>query len=553
MSNSRSTTAPRRWSRFWLPAAFVVVLTAEDCGCADLFQPALESVQATLQVSPDTLAGFPGQTVRTTVRMTSTLGRDRLLTLSTREGSDLTATFAPGQLSDASPSAEMVIAIPSSTPPGDRLLLSRVAARFQGQGDASATFSSTAYVRVLTPPSITASIDPSGITVVRGGTGSATLSVTRNGNYTGDLSVQVAGLPAGVSVSGTTIGTGTRATVAFTVPLSAPVGVAVLQFTVSGAGVASQTVPFALLIADPPGFTLAAATASQTITQGTTGDGVGVSVTRQGGFGGAITLSVTGLPTGVTAAFTQPGVGSSGLMVLTAAATAAKGTYPLTLRANASGLPERTAQFSLIVAEPAGFTLSPETQSQLVTAGTTASPVRVDVTRQGGFAGSVALAVGPLPAGVTVATTAPGTGTSGSFAVTASPTAVVGRHELFIVGTASGVREQAVPFVLIVAAAPTVSLALNAPTQFTSTRGGSSSVTIGVFRTGWTGAVSLQVSGAPSGMTASMVPASTTNNFSFLELRIGDNMALGTYPLQISGTGANGTSATATVNVIVQP
>lgn len=327
----------------------------------------------------------------------------------------------------------------------------------------------------------------------------------------------------------------------------------VLQFTVRGTGVAPQTVPFTLLIADPPGFTLSTAAASQTITQGTTGDGVGVAITRQGGFGGAVTLSVGGLPAGVTASFTQPGVSSSGLVVFTAAATAAKGTYALTLRATASGLPDRTTPFALTVAEPSGFTLSPETQSQLVTAGTTAAPVRVGVTRQGGFSGSVALAVAPLPAGVSVATTAPGTGTQGSFAFTASATAAAGRYEMFVVGTASGVREQEVPFALIVAAAPTVSLTLSAPSSLQPTRGGSTSASIGVFRAGWTGAVSLQVTGAPSGMTARMVPASTTTNSAFLELSLGGTVPLGPHTLLIRATGAIGTTATATVIVNVQP
>lgn len=54
-------------------------------------------------------------------------------------------------------------------------------------------------------------------------------------------------------------------------------------------------------------------------------------------------------------------------------------------------------------------------------------------------------------------------------------------------------------------------------------------------------------------MTATMVPASTTANFTVLRLAIGTGVGVGTYSLQIQATGANGTTAAARTEVVVQP
>jgi hypothetical protein len=88
--------------------------------------------------------------------------------------------------------------------------------------------------------------------------------------------------------------------------------------------------------AGTPGFTVAAAPAALTVNQGANGTST-ITVASQNSFSAATTLSVTGLPTGVTAAFgtnpvTPPANGTAtSVLTFTASATAATGTATVTV------------------------------------------------------------------------------------------------------------------------------------------------------------------------------------------------------------------------------
>jgi hypothetical protein len=176
----------------------------------------------------------------------------------------------------------------------------------------------------------------------------------------------------------------------------------------------------------------------------------------------------------------------------------------------------------------------------------------VTVTRQGGFAGAVTLAVDGLPAGATAAITQPGTGTTGSVGFTVGAQVPAATYPLTLRATGTGVTAQSLPFELIVSPAAAPELRLSAPVSLTPAQGGSVETSIGILRTGWTGSVALTVSGVPSGMTASLVPASTTGSSATLRLAIG-NTPVGTYTLVVRGTGENGLVATANIAVQVVP
>ena len=87
---------------------------------------------------------------------------------------------------------------------------------------------------------------------------------------------------------------------------------------------------------------------------------------RDSGFTGAVTLSVSGLPTGATGNFSpNPATGSSTLTVSATASTPA-GTFPLTIT-GVSGSLTHTATVSLVVNVP-DFSLSATPPSQTVAA-----------------------------------------------------------------------------------------------------------------------------------------------------------------------------------------
>src|SRR5205807_1202192 len=127
-----------------------------------------------------------------------------------------------------------------------------------------------------------------------------------------------------------------------------------------------------------------------TVTQGTSGNST-VSVNALNGFTGSVTLSASGLPSGVTASFgTNPTTGSS-VLTLTAAATATTGAATVTVT-GVSGSLTHTTTIALTVNAVAtpDFSLSASPASLTVKQGTSGSST-VTVTPSGGFTGSVSL------------------------------------------------------------------------------------------------------------------------------------------------------------------
>ncbi len=104
----------------------------------------------------------------------------------------------------------------------------------------------------------------------------------------------------------------------------------------------------------PPDFTVSASPSSRTVVQGV-GTSYTATVTPTNGFGAAVALSVSGLPTGAGGTFSPTSVGGSGsstLSVTTAVSTPA-GAYTLTITGT-SGALVRTTTVALIVNPVAG-------------------------------------------------------------------------------------------------------------------------------------------------------------------------------------------------------
>ena len=125
------------------------------------------------------------------------------------------------------------------------------------------------------------------------------------------------------------------------------------SFGAAGSALGSgQLVVYGLLPAPNPDFSLSAAAGSVGVAQGASA-GTSVTVTPANGFTGSVTLSASGLPSGVTAAFgTNPTTGSSTL-TFTASATAATGTRTVTITGTSGSL-SHTATLALTVSAASG-------------------------------------------------------------------------------------------------------------------------------------------------------------------------------------------------------
>jgi uncharacterized membrane protein len=197
------------------------------------------------------------------------------------------------------------------------------------------------------------------------------------------------------------------------------------------------------------------------------------------------------------------------------------------------------------------FTLAASPTSVSVTQGSTASST-ISTSISGGFNSAVSLTVSGLPSGVTAVfnpapIAAPGSGSS-TITFTASSTAAIGTANVTIMASGGGVTRTTTIALTVKSSAQADFTIADSPASITVRRGttGTSTVTIGALN-GFTGTVSLSVSGQPSRVTPTLSPTSVSGSgSSTLSVRVGSRATTGTRTLTITGTSG---SLTHTVNL----
>src|SRR5712692_1645024 len=246
-------------------------------------------------------------------------------------------------------------------------------------------------------PSFTLSALPTSLTFLQGASGSTTITINPLNGFSGNVNLTVSGLPSGVSAS---FGTN-PATTSSLLTLSATGTATTGTFTVTVAGASGSlgsTVTITLTVNPAGDYTLSASPSSLSVIQGTNGTST-ITVTPQNGFNGSVSLSASGLPSGVTASFNPSSTASTSTLTLTASNTAALGTFSVTVTGVSGGL-SHTTSLSLTVTPPPTFALSASPSSLTVTQGASGAST-ITVTPQNGFNGSVSLSASGLPSGVT--------------------------------------------------------------------------------------------------------------------------------------------------------
>jgi uncharacterized membrane protein len=379
------------------------------------------------------------------------------------------------------------------------------------------------------------------VNIGQGNSGNSFVSVLPQYGFTGSVTFSVAGLPSGVTALWTPNPTSGNGTLILSASSSAKVGQ--YNLTITGvSGSLTQTTPLTLGIFAPT-FSLSTFS-SVSLGQGTSGIAY-VYETPQYGFSGNVNLAVSGLPNGVTASFSpNPSTGFS-VLTLQASSTATLGQYTLTITGT-SGALTQTTTLSLGVFVPS-FTLF-NVGSITIGPGSSGSSF-VEVNAVNGFSGNVNLSVTGLPSGVTASFSPNPTTFSSTLTLTASSTTPVGQYTLMVTGT-SGTQTSS--------AALTLNVSI--PT-FTISSGGSVTVgqgtSVGTFvnvssQNGFGGNVNFSVAGLPSGVTASFSPNPTTY-FSTLTLTASSTVALGQYPLTITGTSGSMTTTTSLTLIVSVP
>jgi subtilase family serine protease len=314
-----------------------------------------------------------------------------------------------------------------------------------------------------TTPSFTLSDSPSSLSITQGSSGTSTISVTDVGGFSGSVTLAASGLPSGVTAAfGTNPTTGTSV-LTLTASSTATTGSSTVTITgTSGSLTATTTLALTVSATATPNFTISAAPASLTVTQGSSGAST-ITITSTGGFSSATTLSASGLPSGVTAAFsTNPvtpaanGTATSTL-TLTASATATTGAATVTITGTSGSLTHSTTVALTVNASSAtkNFTLSLSPSSFTVDERGSVSTT-LTVTSQGGFNSAVDLSVNEFPSGVSATASAnpvtpPANGsTTVTLTWSASRRAPTGTTTIELIGT-SGSLTNEIPVTITVA------------------------------------------------------------------------------------------------------
>jgi len=304
---------------------------------------------------------------------------------------------------------------------------------------------------------------------------------------------------------------------------------------------------------DPIGdFGLTISPPTQSVNQGQN-IGLGVTVSSSGGFTALVNLNVSGLPPGATATFDPNSVQGSGLSslgILTAPNTPG-GTYTITVTGNAGPLVHTASAAVTILVPDFSLSASPTSRTILVgqstSYGITFSPVN-------NYSGTVNFTVSGLPAGAGATFNPASLSSAGStsLAITTSNATPPGVYPLTVTGS-DGTLTHSISINLEVDAVPAADFTISAPASITVKRNSSGSETVTISAVnGFTGVVSLSVSGLPSLVTASFAPASVTNSgTSSLTFTVDHRATQGVYHINVTGTSGllvHSTPVTLTVN-----
>ena len=313
-------------------------------------------------------------------------------------------------------------------------------------------------------PSFTLAASPSSVTITQGGTGgTSTISVTDLGGFSGSVTLAASGLPSGVTASFGTNPTTSTSTLTLTASSTATTGTATVTITgTSGSLTAKTTVALTVNSAASPNFSVSASPASVTVTQGSNGTST-ITVTSTGGFNSATTLSASGLPSGVTAAFSTNPVSppangtATSTLTLTASSTATVGAATVTITGT-SGSTSHSTTIALTVNASSGtknFTLSLSPSSFTIDERGSVTTT-LTVTSVNGFNSAVDLSVNEFPSGVSATAssnpvTPPANGKA-TVTITWSATrrAPTGTTTIELIGT-SGSLSNSIPVTITVA------------------------------------------------------------------------------------------------------
>jgi subtilase family serine protease len=202
-----------------------------------------------------------------------------------------------------------------------------------------------------TQPGYSISASPGSVSVAQGGDGSSTITSTVTGGFDSAVSLTASGQPSGVTVSFSPTSITGSGTSSMSIAVASTVTAGTYAITVTGtSGSTTHTTSVSLTVTSSGGggtgtFSISVSPSSGYLFQGQSGYAV-VTTTASGGFDSSVALSATGIPSGVTGSFSPnpiaaPGSGTSDF-TLTVSRRAPTGTHVITITGTGGGVTKTT-------------------------------------------------------------------------------------------------------------------------------------------------------------------------------------------------------------------
>lgn len=313
-----------------------------------------------------------------------------------------------------------------------------------------------------------------------------------------------------------------------------------------------------------PSINIGLSRAAVTLTQGES-ESVSVTVFRQGGYTGSVTLAVSEMPDDLTATLDPPVVSGdawSSTLRVEADVALAPGTYDLTITGSGPGIDSESAMLRVNVIRPPPTFLLDLMPSLLQVAQGQVATVHVSVARQGDYASPVLLAASGVPDGVATGFSTnpvPDGNPGSSLAFTVGAMATPGTYQVAITAAGAGVSPQSTSLTLVIVPGPAPPISVwFIFDDFVFTVVGDTWTWPGVSiarGAGYTGPVELSIEGLPPGVTASFDPSTLTGDvfMSSVSFTAAADAPTGVTNVTIRARGVGVPDATTTFQLGVAP
>jgi len=200
-----------------------------------------------------------------------------------------------------------------------------------------------ATIRRDSGPDLEISVSPGSQTVAPGGAAQFTVSLVRSGGLATPVTLSASTPPSGVSIgfspNNTTVGS---STMTVTTSTGTPLGSFNVQITAVD-GVFVRSLVVSVTVQPTGNFAVVASPNPQVLVPGSS-NAIDVTLVRSSGFNGSITMSVTGLPSGVTGSFNPSSTtGNTSTLTLTATSAVALGDSSITITGTSGTIVNSTA------------------------------------------------------------------------------------------------------------------------------------------------------------------------------------------------------------------